>query len=471
MTPTDPAAGGDGPLALAGVSDDELAARARDGAGPAFAELAERWAPALYDLCGAVGDPGATEALVRTSLARAGDRIVASEGRPFGPWLAGVARDVLVEAPLADPGGDVARGLGPRRQSLLHLHLVHDFEAPALAAALGVSTGSAARVLALLLADARAAFAAAGDPDGFIAWAGRAPDAPPAGFAAQMAGEARAAWHGAPRRDAGPADASFVPAAAWVETVEPPRTSGWLLGALLAAMAGVFALALLVPASPIALTRESLRAPLEAIGLVDGTSTPGHRTAVAGATASPSASGQAAATATSATRSPSPSATAGGSAPTPTPAGAALPSPTEAAAPPTATATEPPSATPTPTDVPVPTATPTATAIATAAPSQPPPTPTACGSALRPNVSLLAIGADGRSSFTVFNNFCGAVAYTVTTLDDWLDVTPNIGTLPSGGSVVVTLFARPAGSGAYQGSIIVEGAGAAFVVEVSYSAP
>src|SRR5690606_19109679 len=145
----------------------------------------------------------------------------------------------------------------------------------ALAAVLGVSLGSAERVIALLLPDARRAFEAAGQPGGLAAWAGQPQAVPPPGLAASVAREALGAWTGVPHRRAAPSDASFDPAAGWAQLpVPPPRTSGWLLGPVLAVVAALFSVALLVPGSPIALTRESLGAPFEAIGIGGGTSTP-----------------------------------------------------------------------------------------------------------------------------------------------------------------------------------------------------
>lgn len=468
MTPSDPRARGDGPIVLASAIDATLAARAREGDGAAFGALIERWCGAVYDFCVVIAGAGDAESYVRTTALRAADSVAHSEGRPFGPWLLGVARSVLVEASPAAPGGSVAHALGPRKQTLLHLHLVHGLDAAALAAVLGVSPGSAGRVIALLLPDARRAFEAAGQPDGLAAWAGQPQAEPPPGLAERVAGAALGAWTGVPHRRPVASDASFDPAADWApRPAEPPRTSGWLLGPVLAVVAALFSLALLVPGSPIALTRESLGAPFEAIGIGGGTSTPGRATTGAGAGATPSPP----ATPTpSPARGPSPSATAtvGGVVATPTATELALtPIPTETPAEtPTATATA------TPTDEPTPTATATSTLTPTATATQPPTaTPTRCGSALRSNVGKIVVGPSGRSSFTLLNNFCGAVAYTVTTLDAWLEVTPNIGTLPSGGSTVVTVIVRAPGPGTYDGLVIVEGAGGAVAVEISYTAP
>lgn len=224
-------------------------------------------------------------------------------------------------------------------------------------------------------------------------------------------------------------------------------------GAVLGSALVLLLLALLVPASPLALTGD------DGIGKAsqDGEPTPdggsvipagltATNTPTTGATSSPSPSATGTATSTLGPGTPFPTATRT-STPVPTP-GPGTPTFTPS---PTATATS--TATPTRTS----TATPTATATATISPTAVP-----CSPVLFANTTLLNVAPGGTSSFTVFNSAgCSASFTTTTDGSNWLSASPSSGTVgPSGTStigIVVSATALPQGEGTYSATVNITG--------------
>jgi RNA polymerase sigma factor (sigma-70 family) len=221
-------------------------------------------------------------------------------------------------------------------------------------------------------------------------------------------------------------------------------------------MAAAFLLAfLLVPASPIALTRSDGHKVVDAAaGDPPASPSPGDAT--------PTATPTSATGANIISPSPSPSTTAG-SAGSPSPAGGSpvsppplpgSPSPTTGPGTATATATAPPTAT----KAPPPTATPSPT-----------PTSQPCTPSLSTNVSDLN-ASNGTNSFQVLNNACGDVGFSVfpSAQAAWLHASPLSGTLPPFGSttVVVTADLQSLGEGTHTGTVLVSWTGGGVVVNI-----
>ncbi|MEP7216899.1 MAG: hypothetical protein ABI782_11660, partial [Anaerolineaceae bacterium] len=213
------------------------------------------------------------------------------------------------------------------------------------------------------------------------------------------------------------------------------------------------ALLLLVPASPIALTRSdgslgTIQA--DEPGVADGGQSPTPFGAGAPANA------------------PSPG----------TPTGIKTPTPTGTSTPSSRTTSEALIGGPTPTPSPTagqgtptasPTKTPTATPAATAQPtSTPPPTPTvvACLPSLSPNTPSLTVVPGGTSFFLLLNgSFCADAPFSVQGNTPWLSVSPsngNVGPFGGGGAqvnVAVDASKVPAGEGTFTGALTISGPG------------
>ncbi|MCC6386874.1 MAG: hypothetical protein IT302_05785 [Dehalococcoidia bacterium] len=237
------------------------------------------------------------------------------------------------------------------------------------------------------------------------------------------------------------------------------RRRGLAWAAPLCLAAGGLALALLLPASPVALTRDrSIRGPAIIVG---ASMTPAQVVQVTVITPTPPPPTM------TPTVPPSPSASPGGTAsggapsataaaPTATrPAGTPSPAVSATATPiaPTATAT---SAPPTPTPLP-----PTSTPV--------PPTPTACPGALSANSTVVGAAPGVRASFMLSNSGCDPVAFTVVSLTEWVSVeAPLVTSVPGFASVQLFFTANPPpGTGSIIGTIRVSPAGQpAFDVQV-----
>ncbi|MFN8506436.1 MAG: hypothetical protein U0547_02565 [Dehalococcoidia bacterium] len=241
------------------------------------------------------------------------------------------------------------------------------------------------------------------------------------------------------------------------------RRRGLAWAAPLCLAAGGLALALLLPASPVALTRDrSIRGPAIIVG---ASMTPAEVVQVTVITPTPPPVTVTATVAPSA--SASPSASPGGTAPVGIPSATAA-APTATRPPgtpsPAASATATPIA-PTPTATPAP---PTPTPLPpTATPV--PPTPTACPGSLSANSAVVGAAPGVRASFVLSNSGCDPVAFAVASLTDWVSVeAPLVTSVPGFASVQVFFTANPPpGTGSIIGTIRVSPAGqAAFDVQV-----
>jgi RNA polymerase sigma factor (sigma-70 family) len=230
------------------------------------------------------------------------------------------------------------------------------------------------------------------------------------------------------------------------------------VGSGLAALAAVLVALLVIPQSPIALTRD------------DG--------AVIPADPSPGGSGSTPPPVETATPAP-------GLSPTSTPSPASTPSasPTQGStaqagagsASPAATPTPPPAATPTkvpntPTPAPARTNTPIPTATATPTPTKAP-----CFPVLLPSTTALEIPAGGVATFLVTNEAPCDVTFStgsqVFSGGAWLSASPAGGTIAGGSAATVTVWVDsgllPAGEGVYYGQVTVQGPNNSFTVQVT----
>lgn len=294
-----------------------------------------------------------------------------------------------------------------------------------------------------------AAFGAIGAPAGARAhilegllrqWPGPAATAAGAG----PAGPGGGAAHGGP----GPADSGGRAVG-----------RGFLrVGSGLVALAAVLVALLIIPQSPIALTRDDGGAPIPA-GPSQGPGSmppPGEPfTPVPGRSPAPAPSPGASPTASSTAH-----------------AGAGNASPTATQAPPpAATPTQAPN---TPTPAPTRTSTPTATPARTPTPT-PTPTKVPCFPVLQPSTTALEIPAGGFATFVVTNSEPCDVAFTVGSQvfsgGAWLSASPAGGTIPAGAEATVTVSVDagllPAGEGAYYGYVTVQGPNNSFTVQVT----
>ncbi|MBK6663347.1 MAG: hypothetical protein IPG47_11635 [Thermoflexaceae bacterium] len=492
--------------------DDTLLARARGGDEAAFHALAERHLPELYDFAAHLTPDPAKAASVAVFALRRAMNTLETSTRDARAWLLTLVRDVALErlperveavpaaAPIDEglvplehdervaasmaPGVHAGLGQIPLAQrSLLLLAVRHGFGAKELAAAAGMSAGSGGPLLGRLRSMGEERLKLAGlaqscpdlaailarESTGGVHWrdirtaafdhvrgcsrcrrrgdrllppltvvAALATIPPDAATAAAILARLKGQWPGAV-----PTDGEAAPLAPTL------RRRGLAWAAPLCVAAGGLAAALLLPVSPIALTRDrSISAPVilpaasdtpaQVVQVTVITPTPPPPTPTRTATASPSASASAPAGAASATgtatraASPSPTATASSTA-TPTPTA------------PVATATPVP-----PTRTPVP---PTATAV--------PPTPTVCAPSLSPNTSLVGAAPGIPSPVTLFNFGCDSVTFAVASLTEWITVDPPASNVvpPSGNVTIWFTASPPAAAGTYEGLIRVTPAG------------
>ena len=235
------------------------------------------------------------------------------------------------------------------------------------------------------------------------------------------------------------------------------------VGAGLGLAAVMLAILLLVPASPIALTRSD--GPLATVQADE----PG--TADGGSSSAPSGGGGGTSNTATSTGTP-------GGTVTPTPTGtitpsasstsepivggvAATPSTTPGESIPTATPTKAPSATAPPTQTL--TSTPTATAfIPTLVPTAIS-TATPCVPSLSWNTPAMSIAPGGAAFFFLSNFSCGSAQFSVQSDTAWLSVTPASGSVGPFGSAQVNVAVDgskvPAGEGSYTGGLTIAGQG------------
>ena len=225
------------------------------------------------------------------------------------------------------------------------------------------------------------------------------------------------------------------------------------VGAGLGMAAAMLAVLLVVPASPIALTREdppklSLAADPDSGGTPGG----GSQATPTPTLASGGSGGGAGSSTPSGSATPNPSGTAEPIITGPTP----TPSPTPGPGTPTATPTNTPTATATKT--PTPTAAP---ATPTTIPPTATPTPQACNPSLGTFIDKLPISPGGTQSFGLSNLACGTAAFAVSSDQPWIDVSPASGTIGPFASVTIVVGVNaahvPPGEGTYTGAVTISG--------------
>lgn len=243
------------------------------------------------------------------------------------------------------------------------------------------------------------------------------------------------------------------------------------VGGVLTAAAGFLMMALLIPASPVALTRgdDPMQAsPTELVSQPTETPTntpPGGTGGGPGetppATDTPgntgTQQGQAGGTATAVpTNTPPATSAAGGATNTPQPTATNTNTPTATA---TATSTRTPTSTPTNTATPTPTNTPT-------------PTRVPCSPSLFVTSQSLNVPPGTTQSFTIFNSQPCAGSFELgAPTQPWLSVTPGSGNVPANGSVTVQVSvngqAVPRQEGTYSATFLVKGVSNSFNVTVN----
>ncbi len=243
------------------------------------------------------------------------------------------------------------------------------------------------------------------------------------------------------------------------------------VGGVLTAAAGFLMMALLIPASPVALTRgddpmqaspsEVVTQPTETPTNTPAGGTGGGESPTATETAENTGTqqGQAGETATpepTSTNTPPPTSAAGGATNTP---------------PPTATNTNTPTATATATNTNTPTATPTNTATPTPT-NTPTPTRVPCSPSLFVTSQSLNVPPGTTQSFTIFNSQpCSGSFELGSPTQPWASVTPGSGTVPGNGSVTVQVSVNgqgvPRQEGTYSATFLVKGVSNSFNVTVN----
>lgn len=476
------------------LSDSALVALAKAGEAPAFAQLYARHFAAVYDFAACLTrDRDETEAIARDSFAVAMDALAGlHKGVTFRAWLFAIARkhtldtlarqarpapplfanepDVLHQidtSRLASPDEDAeavalaaivwqaAAALDPKQLSLLDLHLRHDLGVNEIADVMGVNRKNSEVMLTRLKAAAAnsiSAFVAREGADGaalvppLAVFAALAELPAPSGLADEILADLMLQW---PERAAVPAGATFALPPAGGRRFFDRQSAGRLFG-VLGIVAVLLLVLLLVPASPIALTR------------ADG------QELVQAQSENPTASAAASASDTRVSNAAVSSSPLG----TRTTSGSITASPT-ATATPTITADSQvvggPSATSTPSPTPSPN--PSATSTPKPSPTSPPPAPTPTGTAVpcRPSIGTasitdLTVALGGRSNFPLFNQaFCANVIFTAAVADGapWLSLDSTGTTIPAGHSATVNVSINaalvPTTEGLYSGTLILSG--------------
>jgi hypothetical protein len=448
---------------------------ARAGDEEAFASLARAWFVPLYDFAARVaGDEATGVEVAEETLVRAMDAItVAPPAQRLRGWLFGLAWQIAFGPnapvhpswlrPALDPArlpgatgqgslhalekelGDALASFSPRHRAILDLHLRHGLDAAGLVGVLRVSPRSAAAVAARLTENLEHRLAPAAGVTAADALAAAAPVALAPGIEDEVMDALMARW---PQRAVPPPRRARVTTGPVLRVT--PRPAVTRVAPPLITAAGILALALLLPFSPIALTRTSKPEAGHPVGIDSA----GSGSPVATATRRPIAV-PGAGTAGS-TPSPRPSATGGLATATATVVPGATPRTTTPDQ--TATATTAASATASPAPSPTPTAQPSPTA------TQPPATPTAttCVPALSTGeVKFITILPDTSSFFELHNSFCGPADYSVEVSGEWLELTsPARGSLIGGAHTEIRLFAHtPAEPGEYKATVHITGPG------------
>ena len=423
---------------------------AQRGEVEAFDHLAAEVFPGIYDfIAGLERDPEAAARLATEGLVH----LAESMGNLTVPtWRAGVFsavwrvldREGYLLTPDEDweptPGvRDSVAALGPRRGALLDLHLRHGLAGDELSRVLGVSRSAGRLVVRRLLVSAESEFATAAAP--LAAYAAQAPITAPVRLRANALAAARERWPGPrpiPMRRSLP---PLPPVASHVRIALSVAA-----GLLVAAVA--LAVSLLLPASPIALTRKT-EAPLPA-SQPTGASTVVFVTATARPTS---------------TRTPTPVRTAAATRPASTAGTSATTAPRPPSSSPTSSSAPSPSSTP---SVPA-TATPTRTSTATPVRPTPTATSTVCVTTISVGVSILPAQPGVRTFFPLSNlSSCGSASYGIVADVPWIQVEPSGGQIVPLGQVRIDVLADPpAGAGTYRARLTITGAGQApLVVEV-----
>jgi RNA polymerase sigma factor (sigma-70 family) len=471
------------------LSDSALVDLAKAGEAPAFAQLCGRHFGALYDFVARLTrDREETEAIVRDSVGIAMDALGGlQKGASFRAWLFAIARKHALDA-VAEPGraplaafedGDAAlhridtsrlasaeedaeaemlapfvwhasAALDPKQLSVLDLHLRQDLGVAEIADLMGVTRKNADVILTRLKSATADSISVALERQGAPAallvpplavFAAFAAVEPPAGLQDEVLQQLLAQWPG-PAVAAPAGEMDSLPAKRRPFLGGP--SAGRLFGGL--GLAAVLLLVLLlVPASPIALTRgegeQLVQAQANATTDPSATNT---KAAIIAATRTPTTGSGATATASPTIRNPTPVATsdaqvAAGASATSTPSPAATPSPR-----PTLTPTPSPTA-PTPT-----------TTATTPAPCRP-----SIGTA---SITDLTVTLGGTSNFPLFNQaFCASVSFTAAVADGapWLSVDSAGATIPAGHSATINVRINaalvPTGEGLYSGTLILTG--------------
>jgi hypothetical protein len=437
-------------------AEARLVDAARRGSFEAFSELVRRSYGAVYELCLAVsGDTAEAERLSDESFRHAIPLVQAAPaGIPPRVLALSAAWRTLHAGGWFASHPDDARVPGPgaafpelSRELAAVAHLVHRarLSGAELAAVVGISPANAAIVVDRLPAALERRLGATTEAR-TRAWA----SAPTAPVDARRLEVLRARlepdW---PER--APAQRAATPRAP-----EPAHRRALAVLALpLAAAAAFLAAVLLVPASPLALTRqtEPEQAGIPAVPADTATPRPPTRTAT------PAATVTATPTATSA---PVTGGGEGGPAATATPTTAGgTPTPTRTAA---STTSPSPGTTPSSTPTPSPTTTPTPTPTPTATPM-----PCRPRVGLPPNLETITMRGD-EAVLTVFNqDTCGDAEVAVLAGDPWLQVEPASATIPAFRSLSVTLhLVAPPEPGAVT-VVTVRGPANAVSVLVEYS--
>ncbi len=432
---------------------------AHEGDREAFDSLAAAAFPAVFDfVSGVEPDSAAAARLTAASLTHLAETLGAVTPANFrastfrATWYIleregyFAVTDEDDEPPIGTSAAVAA--LGAKRAALLDLHLRQGLTADELATVLGVSRGSARLLVRRLLLSAETELPPGPGSSALQAFTAVPLVEAPGGLRAIALAAVADGWPGArplPVRRPTPAEEPY-----------PARPSRWLVpvaaGLFLVAVA--LGASLLVPTSPIALTRKS---DLPAAGAPFFTS-PDPQTVVL-------------VTATPRRLSPTPTRTPAATASSSPGAGSSATQTATPPASPTAGATQ--SATSTATRTPAPpTSTPAPpTPTPTAAP--PTPTPTTCVVTIAAQVERLPATPGVDTFFPVYNfSACGPAGFTVTSDVPWLTIAPVLGSIPLNKSVDIHVVADPpAGSGTYSARLTVTGPANTLTVTVVSTRP
>jgi hypothetical protein len=440
-----------------GSAEARLLEAARRGSFEAFAEIVRRWHPAVFELSlGVTGNrvhagevAEATFRSLATSLSNVPSGILARAGVFRAAWRTLDGEGWFATSPDDAPalGADAALPLMSRRRAALtFLRDRAGLSVDDIAAALTLTAGSARLLLERLDAALASDAGLARDVEAFAV----AP-LPPAdtGEVARVRAVVEGEW-------AVPRMANVGAASPSPGTRRPSLLT--MLGIPLAALAALLSALLLVPISPVALTREP-----EPAGRVAAATPPDESaTATRTATTPPLGTGRPGSPATAtprATRTPTTidggiEPTTPGASPSATATGTQTPTPS-------ATPSEPSSPSPTTTPV-TPTPTPTAT-----------PSPEPCVPELAPNVERVTMRGALTTTVTVFNgDACGEAPFTVDSSEAWIFVAPFEGTVPpfpGSTEVEISLVSPPKEGGS--GIVLIHGPGNTLRIVVEYEGP